>query len=519
MTGSEGMKAGAEAGAEAGANTEADIEDPQGSSAHRLFSRRLVLIGGTNLVLSLSAILVLPLLTKNLSASDYGIWILVLATVTLAPLVIDLGLPGAMVRFMAAERREREVQEGFYSVFLVVLCVGGVVSAAILLLAPWIATGSLSGHEDVIRLMAAAVLVDCLNSVLFNYLRTFQRIKRYSGFIAFQTILFVVLLAATLLSDMGLRGAVISLLVSRTVTLLAMLGMVVRELGLRWPRFTRVREFLRFGVPLIPADLSNWAVGSADRYVLGIVLGTAFVGYYAPGYALAAIILMMASPLRFLMPATLADLYDRNLRDRVRGYLQAALKYFLLLAIPASVGLGLLSRDLLEVLTTDEIAREGYIVTPVVAVAMVLYGVQVILNQVLLVEKETRKIGGVMSTAAVLNLVLNLLLIPVVGIAGAALATLVAFAFSMLVTARLSLGYIRVGVDRVALVKTVAASAAMGVAIWALDWADLSGGLPGIVLLVLAGFAVFAGTTLVLGTLSRGELRFFWSLLRGGADG
>ena len=507
MTGSEGQVVGDGA------------EGPLGSTAQRLFSRRLVLIGGTNLITSMSAIIVLPLLTKNLSASDYGIWVLVLATVTLAPLVIDLGLPGAMVRFLAAERRKREVQEGFYSVFLVVLCTGGAVSATIFLLAPWIATGSMSGHEDVIRLMAAVVLVDCLNSVLFNYFRTFQRIKRYSGFIAFQTTLFVVLLAAALVSDMGLRGAVISLLVSRTITVLVMLGLVVRELGLRWPRFTRVREVLRYGVPLVPADLSGWAVGSADRYVIGIVLGTAFVGYYAPGYALSAIILMLVSPLRFLMPATLADLYDRNLRDRVRAYLRAALKYFLLLAIPASVGLGLLSRDLLEVLTTDEIAREGYMVTPLVAVAMVFYGTQIILAQVLLVEKETRKIGGVMSVAAVLNLVLNLLLIPVVGIVGAAMATLVSFAISMLITGSLSFRYIRVEVDRGALAKTVAASAAMGTAIWALGLADLPGGLLGIVLVVLAGFAVFSGTTLLLGTLSRGELRFFWGLLRGGADG
>ncbi len=487
-------------------------------TAHRLFSRRLVLIGATNLITSLSAIIVLPLLTKNLSASDFGIWILVLATVTLAPLVIGLGLPGAMVRFLAVERREREVQEGFYSVFLVVLCAALAVSAAILLLAPWIATGSLSGYEDVIRLMAAAILVDCLNCVLFNYFRTFQRIKRYSGFIAFQTTLFVVLLAVALLSDMGLRGAVVALLVSRTVTMVAMLGLVVRELGLRRPRFTRVREFMHFGVPLIPADLSNWALDSADRYVIGIVLGTAFVGYYAPGYALAAIILMIASPLRFLMPATLSDLYDRNLRDQVRSYLRAALKYFLLLAIPASVGLGLLSRDLLEVLTTDEIAQEGYIITPVVAVAMVVYGIQIILTQVLLVEKETRKIGGVMSAAAILNLALNLLLIPLVGIVGAALATLLAFCVSMLITAHYSTRYLRVEVDPGALAKTVVASVAMGVVIWALSLSGLTEGLLGIILVVLVGFAVFVGTTLLLGTLSREELRFFWGLLRSGTD-
>ena len=494
---------------------EAEAAEPAELPGQRLVSRRLLLIGATYLVGSLSFIIILPLLTRNLTAAEYGIWVLVLAAVTLSPLIVDLGLPGAMVRFLAAESDREKVQEGFYSVLLICIGTASVTTVFLVLIAPFIAVGSLSGHEDIIRLTAAIIFIDCIMSVVYNYFRTFQRIKLYSGFITLQTLLLVALLAVTLLSDMGLYGAVVSLLVSHAIIMVAMLVLVVRELGIRRPDFSRVREFLGFGAPMIPGDLSDWALVSSDRYLIGLTLGVAFVGYYNPGYGLAVMILMMVNPLRFLLPSVLAVHFDAGNLDRVRSYLRASLKYFLLLAIPASVGLGMLSRDLLLVLTTPEIASEGYMVTPVLAVAMLLYGAQVILGQVLIVEKQTRKLGSVMAVTAGINIVLNLILLPRIGIMGAAYSTLVSFGFALVATGRLSSSYIHVDVDWVAVGKVFFATALMGIVLWLMVINDLQEGLVGIIGAILVGVGVYFGATLLLGTLSKMEYRFFWGLLRG----
>ncbi|MCK4971150.1 MAG: polysaccharide biosynthesis C-terminal domain-containing protein, partial [Thermoplasmata archaeon] len=322
-------------------------------------------------------------------------------------------------------------------------------------------------------------------------------------------------LAVTLLSGMGLHGAVLSLLVSHAIIMVAMLALVVGELGLRRPDFSRVREFLGFGVPMIPGDLSDWALISSDRYLIGLILGVAFVGYYNPGYGLAVMILMMVNPLRFLLPSVLAVHFDSGGLDRVRSYLRASLKYFLLLAIPASVGLGLLSRDLLLALTTPEIASEGYMVTPILAVAMVLYGARVILAQVLIVEKQTQKLGSVMAVTAVLNIVMNLVLLPWMGIMGAAFSTLASFGFALVATGRLSSSYIHVEVDLVAVGKVLLATALMGFVLWLMVLNDLQEGLVGIIGAISVGVGVYFGATLLLGTLSKREYRFFWGLLRG----
>ncbi len=496
------------------------------SGGYGIFSRRIALIGATNVVGALASLLVIPLLTKTMSAADYGVWVQVVVTVTLMPLVVDLGLPGALVRFLAAERDEARIREGFYSVLAVVGIAASVACVTVFALAGPISEAIFDGRVAVVRLAAFAILLECVNAVLFNHLRAFQRIKLYSGFIVLQTLLLLGILSGVLAYGMGLIGAVLAFLASKLATTVAMLAAVVPRLGLARPRFSRLREFLGFGLPMVPVDTADWILSSADRYLIGALVGVLFVGYYNPGYSLSFIVLMLATPLRFLLPAALSELYDRGRLDRVRAYLKYSLKYFLVLAIPVSVGLGLLSRRLLLLLTTNEIASEGYQVTPIVAAAMVLYGVQIILSQVLILEKRTKVIGSVMAAAAGLNVVLNVAAIPWIGIVGAAWSTLASYAFSLAATTGFALRYMDLEVDVASVGKTLVASAAMGAVVLATVAYGPAGGHAGLVLAMAVGAGVYACAILLLRTFSRREMEFFRGSLLGlfrrgdsGADG
>ena len=116
-------------------------------------------------------------------------------------------------------------------------------------------------------------------------------------------------------------------------------------------------------------------VDFSDRYVIGILIGTAFVGYYSPGYTLGNIILMFLAPFTFLLASLLSLYYDQNKIEEVELHLKYSLKYFLLIAIPAVFGLSILSKPLLTVLSTPEIAQNGYLITPIVAIGALIFGV------------------------------------------------------------------------------------------------------------------------------------------------
>ena len=103
-------------------------------------------------------------------------------------------------------------------------------------------------------------------------------------------------------------------------------------------------------------------------------------------------------------------------------------------AILAVFGLSLLSRQFLIIFSTEEIAANGYFVLPFVACSILLYGVSHFFTQILLLVKKTKITGYIWLSTAVLNLLLNIIFIPAYGIFGAALTTLVAYAFALALT-------------------------------------------------------------------------------------
>ena len=71
---------------------------------YKLFVQRIGLVGITNILISLSSLILLPVLTKNLATQNYGVWNLFNATFAFIPLIVNLGLPYTMVRFLAVKK-------------------------------------------------------------------------------------------------------------------------------------------------------------------------------------------------------------------------------------------------------------------------------------------------------------------------------------------------------------------------------------------------------------------------------
>ena len=395
------------------------------------FARRIGLIGVTNLLISLSGLILLPILTKTLPIEEYGTYIQVAVTIGLVPPIVMLGLPYTMVRFLAGEKTREEIQEGYYSIAGITIITAGLAMIALFILAEPIATILFDDRTMVTRILALVVFLECMNLLQFNYFRTFQQIKRYSSLLFCKTCLQLVLVGGLVFAGYGVFGAVIGLFISNLTLLLIMGVLIVSGIGVAIPKFTHMREYLSFGLPTTPGNFSSWVVNSSDRYMIAIFLGAAYVGYYAPGYALGNIINIFIAPLTFILPAVLSKYYDENNLKGVQTILQHSLKYFLMLAIPSFVGLSLLSKPILTILSTPEIASNGYLITPFTALSALFFGIYAIIVQILFLEKNTIITAKIWMSAAIINFVLNIIAIPLIGIVGAAITTLVSFMFSL----------------------------------------------------------------------------------------
>ena len=137
-----------------------------------------------------------------------------------------------------------------------------------------------------------------------------------------------------------------------------------------------------------------------------------------------------------------------------------SLRYFLLVAVPAVFGLSALAKPLLIIFTTKDFVS-GWIVIPIIAFSGLLAGIGQIFINTLLIVKKTKVPTYISFAAAILNLLINLLLIPSVGIIGAALSTLLSYFFMAILCTHISLKYIKHDFYFHDIAKCILSSAAM----------------------------------------------------------
>ena len=478
-------------------------------SEYRLYAQRIGLVGVTNALLSINILVLLPILTKNLSLGDYSIWVQANITATLIPAVVLLGLPYTMVRFLSAEKIKANVQEGFYSIFIAGIFMSLVTSISMFFLAEPIAAKLFDDNIFIARILSLIVFIECMNNCCLSFFRTFLRIRAYSLILLAKTYLNVALVTCFVLLDQGITGAMAGFLITSVIVFLLMVYLIVREIGIKIPGFKNMREYLAFGVPTIPGNLSNWIINFSACYIISMQLGTAFVGYYSPGYSLGNINSIFIGPFSILLSAMLARYYDANDIDSIKNILNHSLKYFLAIAIPSTIGLALLSKPLLKILSSSEIADNGYLVTPFIALSAVLYGAFVFFAEILSVNKKTEITGRIWIMAAIANLCLNFLLIPRMGIVGGAFAVSVTYTLALILGIYYSSKFIPIEIDAGFIIKSIIASSLMSLVIIFVRPSSISE-----ILTTIAACALFYSIVLMLfGGLGKEEMDFIGRMI------
>ena len=240
----------------------------------------------------------------------------------------------------------------------------------------------------------------------------------------------------------GLLGVIAATLLVQGIIISIAFLTIISQIGFVIPRFTHLKEYLQFSLPLTPNALIRWVTDSSDRYMVTYFLGLKSVGIYSAACSFGSLIQLLVTPLQLILLPELTKLYDENKIDEVTIYMSHSLRYFLLISIPAVFGLSALAKPLLSIFTTEDFLS-GWFVIPVIALSGLLAGIVQIFINTLLIVKKTKVQTYINFAAAVLNVLINLLLIPSIGIVGAAISTLLAYFFMAILCTRMSLKYFK----------------------------------------------------------------------------
>ncbi|MFO7894457.1 MAG: oligosaccharide flippase family protein [Longimicrobiales bacterium] len=372
--------------------------------------------------------LLIPIYTNYLTPAEYGIVGVVLAIFSAFTVIFGLGLRGAITRqyFEHADepRRLSRYIGSVYTFFLVY----GALGAGLL---------SIVGREVVEEFLASmpfvpfvplslwAAFFAAAGGLVLSLYRAREQAGRYVTFEILSGLFLVAgVVVFVVLRDGGAVGQALGLVGGSFATFALASSLILRESR---PRLDAgmIRSAVAFGAPLTVHLLAGWVLLAADRLILARLVPLADLGVYTLGYQLGMIVGAVASALNAAWTPIFYDTV-RNREGASRSLGQLA-SINLSLSIGAALIVILFARELVAILGGDVEYRRAAGVIPIIALGYTLQGVYFVLVTPIFYAQRTVLLPPLTATAAGLNIVLNLLFIPILGIAGAAWATLVAF--------------------------------------------------------------------------------------------
>jgi O-antigen/teichoic acid export membrane protein len=472
---------------------------------NKLIYQRIGLIGLTNLFVRLSSFILLPIMTKSLSVEEYGIWAQILVTIGFLTPLATLGLAAASDVFLAGEKDKKIVSTGFFSILTVVSLSSFLISLIVFAFSEFMSVTIFGGPEakSFVKLISIFVFVGGLTAAIDMYFATFQQIKKRSSLTFVETVLQVVLLSYVLLSGFGLEGTIISFITLKIFMFLLKSLLLASQINISLPSLILMKKYMLFSFPFVPAILSTWTYNLSDRYVIGYFLDMGFVGIYSAAYNIGSMVTLCYAPISIVLMPTISKLYKEDKKEEIKNHIDHLSKLYFIIAIPALFGLTALSKSLLLTLTTSEF-MSGFIIIPIVSLATIFFNYGSIKSNILVLHKRTKQFALVSIFSALLNIVVNLILVPAIGIVGAALSTLATFMLYLFMINMLSSKILVTGVKYEVICKSIMSSLIMSYFVWTLNPI----GAAQIFLSVIGGALIYFVCFILLGGFTKEEISF-----------
>jgi O-antigen/teichoic acid export membrane protein len=480
------------------------------NSIYKKFAKDIGISASADVVLKLKGLIIIPILTKAFGAVNYGIWAQVAVITGLLGAVVIMGLDGAMMRFLPGKSKE-EIREGFYSSLLWMLVIAAFLCLVLVFSSKLLAESFFGGVENSRFVILAGIVL--ISSPLANnftrYFRTFTQIKTYNAIIVYVSLANAAAGAAVaLLGYTVFELVIISILIDLTVVLIS-LPLIIRQIGIALPRFTLLKSYLTFGTPLIPASLSNWAINWCDRLFISYFVGISALGIYSVVYDLSYMFVAFSfGAILLVLTPVVSKLWNEDKRDDVKRVFKYSIKYALMFAIPVVFGFSILGKLFLTKFTTAEFAT-GYYLIPLVASGYIFFLVAGMAELVFWLMQKTKFVGIILTSVCVENIILNLLLIPRLGLAGAAIATAITFLTQMITSILISSKYFPIDYSVKFILKSLVASSIMTLAVWWFSPVSIID----IILAVFLGAVTYFVVLLALRGFDWREVEFFADFL------
>ena len=401
------------------------------SAARKVY--RIYIIGNqtvrTGIVFALSAgitrsssLWLLPLLTSCLTLSDYGKYSLIQISGPILAEILNLNGGAAIIREgVLADQTAFTLLKHFGLINLLVtfglLLIGRVIGLNLLVLLAF----AIGGCEG-------------LHLLLFAYFRVKDNMPHFLLMTFIKLTGQVAILLWAIRFSGGLRMILLWNILISVLISLVFFAVITLSQGAEGRSNVGFKSVIAYTVFLIPHGLAQWVLSGSDRFVIKRFCALSEVGTYNIAYTLAGVVMLVNTGLAMALPQDFFKRYQEWMMGGLR-------RKFILIYSFLVIGLVWATMFLLRLDHSHwglikHFNRDMAMIIVVVATGLYFLGIYYFYVNILFYHRNTWAIARATLVSAVLNLSLTLVLVPLIGILGAAISTLVTYLFYLLYTVK-----------------------------------------------------------------------------------
>lgn len=387
----------------------------------KLLNNTLIFAIGTFGSKLLSFILV-RLYTGCMTTAQYGTADLLYQAANVIYPIVTLSMADALIRFGIDKAYDNKK---IYTIALTTTA-GGL--AVLLLFTPLI--NSFEAFRGYGLLLFVYCFFSSFKQLAASFVRARGLVKLFAIDGIFSTLIIVVSNLILLLKfDLGVTGYVCSIIISDALSLLGLV--IISELykffDIKSLDKTLFKEIVKYSLPLVPTYILWWITSASDRYFVIAMVNSAENGIYSAAHKIPTLLLLVTT--LFYQAWQMSAIENKDDSDLSGYYKQVYGAYSSLLFI-AAAGLIMIAKPFTYILVDNAPEKNfvfGYHYTPILIIAMIFQCLCQFLSSIYNVRKKSVNSMVTSIVAAVVNIVLDILLIPRLGAYGAGIATMTAY--------------------------------------------------------------------------------------------
>jgi O-antigen/teichoic acid export membrane protein len=391
-------------------------------------SKDSFIYGIGNVATKIIGFILIPIYTnpKYLSVADFGVLSILDISVQVLVAILGFSLYQGFIRWFWEMKNQEERKQLFFSSFLSVALLSAIFGSVLLFFVSGLSQlfFNTENYSYAFTLVIINAILTAIQTVPNSNIRYQHKSKLYTTInLTKFTLTLLFTLWFVIYLQRGITGIFEAQVIGNVFYFIISAPYIVKNIS---PVFHLhiIKELFKYSLPLVLASISGILLTTIDRFMLNSMGELEDVGIYSLGFKLgnAIKVFLVMSVQMALTPLMLKKINEEG----NKRFYSKVLTYFSFVLMWLILGISMFSREAIELITKDPSYVKATYIVPIIA-TMVFFGMMKDTVMIgLHVYKKTKIIGIVITFAAILNLVLNIILIPYWGIFGAAGASLIA---------------------------------------------------------------------------------------------